>query len=135
LPRSAPDADVALLQHLARLPRAMDSNLFHEEHEERLAGWILGTFRAEVHDALEAIFTTEEQTPSSGDRVGPDSVVYRALCAMIKHYLRPHTAAELYKILAFEWDDSVADTRMQSDALWTQAVVTAANRDCGPYVH
>jgi hypothetical protein len=70
LPRSAPDADVALLQHLARLPRALNSNLFHEEDEDKLIGWILGTFRAEAHDALDAIFTTEEQTPSSGERVG-----------------------------------------------------------------
>jgi hypothetical protein len=55
-------------------------------------------------------------------------VVYRALSALIKYYQRPHAAAELYqRMAAFEWGDSVADTRRQSDALWTQAVITAAN--------
>ena len=33
LPRSAPDADVELLQHLPRLPRVLDANLFHAEHD------------------------------------------------------------------------------------------------------
>jgi len=126
LPRSAPDADVALLQHLARLPRALDLNLFHEDLEDKLIGWIMATFRVDAHDALDAIFATEEQTPSMGDRVGPNSLVYRALCALIKYYQRPHAAAELYqRLAAFEWGDSVAETRMKSDALWTQAVITA----------
>ena len=128
LPRSAPDADVELLQHLPRLPRVLDANLFHAEHEEKLIRWVLGTFRGEALDALDAIFTTEERTPSTGDRVGPDSIVYRALRALIQHYLRPHAATELYqRLAAFEWGDSVADTRMRSDALWTQAVITADN--------
>ena len=119
-------ADVGLLQHLDRLPRALDSNLFHPLHEDRLANWFLQTFRAEPYDALVSLLNVEEAVPTSGSRVGRDSYVFRALCELIQHYMRPHAAVELYaRMAAFEWGGSVADARMRSDELWRQAAATA----------
>jgi hypothetical protein len=125
-PRAELGADVGLLQHLERLPRALDATLFHPAHEDRLATWFLQTLRGEPYDALVNLLNAEEAVPTAGSRVGRENYVFRALCALIQHYMRPHAAVELYaRMAAFEWGASVADARMRSDELWRQATATA----------
>ena len=125
-PRAELGADVELQRHFDRLPRALDHCLFHPVHEDRLANWFLQTFRGEPYDALVSLLNVEEAVPTAGSRVGRDSYVFRALCALIQHYMRPHAAVELYaRMAAFEWGESVAEARMRSDELWRQAAATA----------
>jgi len=126
--RAAPAAQIELARHLARLPRTMDKGLFHPDLEDRQASWFLATFQDAAHDVLQSKLDIEERVPSQGNRVGSNSMLFRALRALTQHYSRPHAASEMRALVAtFQWAGSVAETRVEFDALWTQAEVVAEN--------
>ena len=119
-------ASVELARHLLRLPRTMDKGLLHPELEDRLAAWILATFQGSAHDVLQNKLEVAERTPSTGDRVGMHSVLFRALCALNTYYSRAHAAAEMRTLVAsFHWAANVAETHEEFDTLWSQAEVVA----------
>jgi len=128
LSRAALNAEGELTTHLTRLPRAVEMGLFCPQHEDRLLTWFSSTFQDAPYDVLAAKMEIAEETPSKDDRVGENSVLYRALFALIQHYARPHAAKEMRQLVDdFVWCGSVADTRLRFEELWSQAEVTASN--------
>ena len=105
LSRAAPNAEGELTTHLMRLPRAVEPGLLCPQHEDRLLTWFYSMFQDAPYDILTNKMAIEEATPSTGDRVGENSVLYRSWHALIKHYAQPHAAKKMRQTScgAAEW--------------------------------